>query len=689
MSSAPPQMIDPLAALIAHEFRRDRRLLPLVDLAFDIEIAGGLALVRTVRSFHHSEENSLEAILVFPVPLRAALFSLEVEIEGRRLKARAVGRAEARDDYEEAITSGRTTVLHEEVLRGVHMLSIGHLPPNRPVVVETAFAMPLAADHGHAALRIPLTVGEIYGDPHLPETDVPEHAPSHGRARLRVRCQDARVWLAGKPIHAEEVEVPLDAPIDLRLEGWTPAPVVGRTADGRRVVVDIRPEKVGEDALDMAILLDRSGSMGELVSGSGSRGTKHDAAVRGLLAVAERLERGDIVELWEFDDRCECLGSTRGSAKSPRHGRTSVTRRFRQLVAGLGGPRGGTELGDAIARVLRDSPCRDLLVITDGKSWALDVDDFVRCGKRISAVLVGEDSLEAMIGHLAALTGGDLQVTLDGTVEEGLSRAIAQLRSPHRPPAIEGDLDGLDTVISGMRVSARWPCHPLSDGARQPFKHAVAALAASLALPALAPERARQLALAESLVSHHTSLVLVDEEGEAHEGLPHTVKIPLATPRTAFRLADGCFAPVGPRRIWYSRRAFDSLEMVEPLRSLSPFEARGEAVGIDWMREAPRLLRGDFSGLDAALAEAIRAFAEEEDVIRLARRLGIAPVLMVLCLLADAWADRDRFARRLAHKLLPSPTPGERAEIERLQRTLLSGIPALTTWWEVVRHGNS
>ena len=55
----------------------------------------------------------------------------------------------------------------------------------------------------------------------------------------------------------------------------------------------------------------------------------------------------------------------------------------------------------------------------------------------------------------------------------------------------------------------------------------------SLALPALDDETATQLAESEGLVTHLTSLVLVDEVGAAQEGIPGTRKIALPMPRTA------------------------------------------------------------------------------------------------------------------------------------------------------------
>ena len=74
----------------------------------------------------------------------------------------------------------------------------------------------------------------------------------------------------------------------------------------------------------------------------------------------------------------------------------------------LSGPAGGTEIGTALAGVTALSQAQDVLLVTDGKSHALDVQALARTGRRFSVVLVGEDSLEANVGHLAALTGGQI-----------------------------------------------------------------------------------------------------------------------------------------------------------------------------------------------------------------------------------------------------------------------------------------
>ncbi len=98
-----------------------------------------------------------------PVPVHAQLAALSARIGGRVLRAAAMARTEARAAYEAGLEAGRTAVLHEELIRGVHMISVGHVPPGEEVAVASTWVQPLSHDGSACALKIPTTVGECYG----------------------------------------------------------------------------------------------------------------------------------------------------------------------------------------------------------------------------------------------------------------------------------------------------------------------------------------------------------------------------------------------------------------------------------------------------------------------------------------------------------------------------------------------
>ena len=372
--------------------------------------------------------------------MHATLFGLAARIDGRLLRGVAQRREAARTSYEAAVDRGRSAVLHEELLRGVHMLSLAHVPPGAEVTVASDWAMPLAAAEGGVArLRIPVTVGDIYGCSPLAESDdlLTDAAVLH-EAEIELVCGTGTATLAGGPaLVSGRARLRLDRPIDIAVAGWAPDPLQGRAADGRGVTLEIAPAPAGEVVLNAVVLVDRSGSMGSY----GGPVTKHEAVRRRAACRGDGPAPGGPGRGLGIRRHRQC-----GPA-APRHG-------FLGAVEALGAPRGGTDIDGAIAAVLRLGQ-RDILLVTDGQSHALDVQALARSGRRFGVVLIGAGSLEARVGHLAALTGGELLVAGDDA-REAVRLAFAALRRP--PPGLEPLAERpaeLQAVLAGMRVTAR------------------------------------------------------------------------------------------------------------------------------------------------------------------------------------------------------------------------------------------
>ena len=119
---------DPLARFLQNR-AADKHPIPLIATRIDVTIRGGLASVPTERTFRNAEQHSIEATMTFPVPVDATLCSLAARIDGRKLLATAQARAKARETYEDAVAKGKAAALHEELLKGIHMLSVAHVNP--------------------------------------------------------------------------------------------------------------------------------------------------------------------------------------------------------------------------------------------------------------------------------------------------------------------------------------------------------------------------------------------------------------------------------------------------------------------------------------------------------------------------------------------------------------------------------
>src|SRR6202011_1236927 len=198
--------------------------------------------------------------------------------------------------------------------------------------------------------------------------------------------------------------------------GWTPKDLHGRLADGRDVALRIEPAGSGESALDVALVVDHSSSMAERCVFARDL-TKHDALMLALYATANRLRAGDALDLWQFNDTCGHVGSAHAQADHAP-----------ALLRRLAPPSGGTEIGGALDCVIAGSNAPDILLLTDGKSHALTVQSLARSGRRFSVVLIGDDSLEANIGHLAALSGGEIFIAAGHDVAPALAAAMGSLR---------------------------------------------------------------------------------------------------------------------------------------------------------------------------------------------------------------------------------------------------------------------
>jgi len=645
-------VIDPLEAFIAARFPGEGRPIPLKSTRFDVEIAGGLATVVTKRVFRNDEAQSIEATITFPVPVHAVMFDLKARVGGRMVTARAQRRAEARATYEDAVERGKTAVLHEEVLRGVHMLSVAHLGPGQEIEVTASFvaALSFVGDRGH--LRIPLTAGEIYGRSRLPDSDdLVTGAPAQS-GDLFVRCGNGAVEVSAARLHEGHTRIALNAPIDIFVTGAARQDLRGVAADGREVTLRVFPHGGGDGALNVAVVVDRSGSM---------NAGKHRAVVRGLRTVADGVRETDVVDLWEFDNQLDHVGSSQGPGAA-----AGGRQRLIANIARLGAPRGGTEIGAALSGTMAGSEARDILLITDGQSYALDVHALAQKGRRITVVLVGEGSLEANVGHLAALSGGDIFVAAGDDIAEFLAAAVAALRAPCERPGPADAPAGRVRVVRGNAVlEAEW--RPGAGPAGDAAHRGVAAMAASLILPSLGKEQAAALAEAEGLVTHLTSLVLVDEAGEVKEGVPATRKValPAAAAKLDFDLClVGSMPPPGTAACRAPRARSSSGGFArEARRSMVVPVPRWTVPRIDWDVSPNRLIAGDLSGLDQDDVVAIRFHAERPEVIALAQRLGIDPVVLVIAALAQAQSAADRSAARVAKAILGNRSQAERDAI--------------------------
>ena len=313
------------------------------------------------------------------------------------------------------------------------------------------------------------------------------------------------------------------------------------------------------------------------------------------------------------------------------------------------------------------------LLLTDGLSHQLNIEKLARCGRRISVVLIGTGSLEARIGHLAALTGGDLFIATADDLSDVMTTAIGALRRPTIALPTVTDLpDEIMLLRNNVEIRANWARLPDGELSCEISK-AATAVAASLVVNCASPEFAAQFAVSEGIVSHLTSLVLVDEVGDTQSELPTMRKIALPKTSSANAMhmsaayeSDSMYEPASlgadsssysavsdsieflpsssPKRGLSDRRTFKSLSVLKP-------SARSDQIQvvrlIDWGDNPERLIHGDFSGLHPEAQRLIRELSGEVQLRRLSDRYEMPLEIIALALLANFASDEDPRARRI------------------------------------------
>jgi hypothetical protein len=202
-------------------------------------------------------------------------------------------------------------------------------------------------------------------------------------------------------------------------------------------------------------------------------------------------------------------------------------------------------------------------------------------------------------------------------------------------------------------------------------------LAASLVVPALSQDAAAAFAEAEGLVTHLTSLVLIDEAGEAQQSVPAMRKVALPSPRTHVHMQRSGSGAVAFRASLavpdeFFEREFGSRRMPVASTSKAPRESNGKLrrrasklageglsgiLGlIDWDRAPQKLQSGDLSALPVFAARAIRNAAAKAEVTALATTLCLDPIVLVIGLLAYT-ARSHRTAARIARAIFGGEPP--------------------------------
>ncbi|XP_053336108.1 von Willebrand factor A domain-containing protein 5A-like isoform X1 [Clarias gariepinus] len=125
---------------------------PLKHIEVDLQVQGHVATVTSTLQYVNEEENTLEAVFVFPMPSGAALCHFSAKIADQEIVAEVQEKEEAREQYDDALSSGQQAFLLEESEESVDVfrLSVGFLPPHQSAAVTFIYIIELSVQADHS-----------------------------------------------------------------------------------------------------------------------------------------------------------------------------------------------------------------------------------------------------------------------------------------------------------------------------------------------------------------------------------------------------------------------------------------------------------------------------------------------------------------------------------------------------------
>ncbi|XP_030600288.1 von Willebrand factor A domain-containing protein 5A-like [Archocentrus centrarchus] len=415
---------------------------PLKSIEVELEVRDHVATVVSTLNYENKEDKPLEAVFVFPLPGDAAVCHFSAKIGQTQIVAEVKEKQEAREEYDDALSSGQQAFLLEESEQSpdIFSLSVGSLPPGESASIRLEYVTELAvqADDG-LRFCLPAVLNPRYqpqGSEGVQVISVPAFLVPYSLSfsarvssprpvsKAESNCSldplqylstdqtQATVKLAAGHRFDRDVELLIyykDAHQPTAVVEAGQASAEAGTLMGDPVVmVSLYPEFPQSVMSSLAscgefvFLMDRSGSMSN---------TRIRSARDTLLLLLKSLPMGCYFNIYSFGSRYEHIfpKSVEYSEKTMEE----ALKKVEQMEADLG----GTVILQPLKHIY-SQPCipnqpRQLFVFTDGEVWnTKEVIDLVKENSgshRCFSFGIGEGASSALINGMAKEGGGHAQ----------------------------------------------------------------------------------------------------------------------------------------------------------------------------------------------------------------------------------------------------------------------------------------
>jgi Ca-activated chloride channel family protein len=217
--------------------------LPLKSTQVDVRISGVIADVTVVQTYRNEGTRAIEAKYVFPGSTRAAVHGMNVRLGERLIVAQIREKQQARVEYDQAKSQGKTAALLEQHLPNVFQMNVANILPGDDVKVELRYTELLVPQSGTYSFVFPTVVGPRYNSPQSSQANAQWVSQPTLRAGEKASTTfDIKVDIAS-PIGLQEVRSSTH-PVEVTEHGPRNASVAlartGGMHDNRDFILDYR-----------------------------------------------------------------------------------------------------------------------------------------------------------------------------------------------------------------------------------------------------------------------------------------------------------------------------------------------------------------------------------------------------------------------------------------------------------------
>ncbi|XP_050955069.1 von Willebrand factor A domain-containing protein 5A-like isoform X2 [Labeo rohita] len=475
---------------------------PLKSISVEVRVQDHVATVSSTLQYVNEEERPLEALFVFPLPADAAVCHFSAKIGEQEIVAEVQDRENARDQYDDAVSSGQQAFLLEESTESpdVFKMSVGCLSAGQNAAVTIIYVTELAVQADHSlCFCLPAVLNPRYTPagttaaasgsgagivseissgavPYTLTLSVHVSSPKP-ISKIESNCTlDPLVFLHSdhtqatvnlSPGHMFDKDVELfvyyqdtHQPSAIVEAGVATAPS-GSLMSDPVVMISLYPEFPEEEIKSLAtrgefvFVIDRSGSMGEMMHHGKGAQMRIKSAKDTLLLLLKSLPMGCYFNIYGFGSRFESFFPQ--SVEYNQKTMDQALKRVKEMQADMG----GTEILEPLKHIY-SQPCysdhpRQLFIFTDGEVFntkaVLDLVKSHTHSHRCFSFGIGEGASAALITGMAREGSGHAQFITD--TDRMQPKVMQSLRFALQPAVVNISVDW--TLPDGVTVDTLSP----------------------------------------------------------------------------------------------------------------------------------------------------------------------------------------------------------------------------------------